>query len=160
MQQKNILIIIVIIVILLAGGIYFVMQKPHNPTIATPTPTPAPAQNVTGKETIKISATKSGIQFLTDAAGITLYHTLRDSSGNGNSTCTGQCAITWSPFYTDSIVVSDPLKASYFKTIIRTDGKKQTTYRGWPLYYYVNDHNVGDIKGQDVQRVWYIGISL
>ena len=38
---------------------------------------------------------------------------------------------------------------------IRADGKMQTTYKGFPLYYWVDDKKMGDTLGQDVGNVWY-----
>ncbi|MGC4086978.1 MAG: hypothetical protein QM756_03570 [Polyangiaceae bacterium] len=36
---------------------------------------------------------------------------------------------------------------------MRTDGLTQTTYKGWPLYYYKNDIALGDVKGQAVGKI-------
>ena len=38
----------------------------------------------------------------------------------------------------------------------REDGKKQTTFRGYPLYYWAGDKAPGDTKGQGVNNVWYV----
>jgi alpha-glucoside transport system substrate-binding protein len=32
----------------------------------------------------------------------------------------------------------------------------QTTYKGWPLYYFVNDQAAGDTLGQGVNNVWFV----
>ena len=32
----------------------------------------------------------------------------------------------------------------------------QTTYKGWPLYYFANDATAGDTLGDKVNDVWYI----
>ena len=36
------------------------------------------------------------------------------------------------------------------------DGTTQATYKGFPLYYWVNDRKRGDTTGQDVGKVWYV----
>lgn len=51
---------------------------------------------------------------------------------------------------------SPPLQASDFSSINRTDGAKQTNYRGWPLYYFQNDKKPGDVKGENVLQTWYV----
>ena len=48
------------------------------------------------------------------------------------------------------------MKAEDFGTITREDGKKQTTFRGYPLYYWVGDKAAGDTKGQGMGNVWHV----
>lgn len=38
----------------------------------------------------------------------------------------------------------------------RTDGTKQVTYGGHPLYYYLGDTAPGQTKGQGVGGVWFL----
>src|SRR3989304_1730320 len=38
----------------------------------------------------------------------------------------------------------------------RGDGKKQATFRGYPLYYWGGDKAQGDTAGQGVNNVWYV----
>ncbi|HEX2958486.1 MAG TPA: hypothetical protein VHO70_16745 [Chitinispirillaceae bacterium] len=92
--------------------------------------------------------------YLGDSKGMTLYQYKNDSYGN--STCTGSCLQNWPAFYKDSIVVPDNLNKNDFGTITRADGNKQTTYRGWPLYYYTMDKKPGDTKGHGMNGVWSV----
>jgi len=32
----------------------------------------------------------------------------------------------------------------------------QTTYNGYPLYYFFKDIKAGDINGQKVKNVWFV----
>ena len=48
------------------------------------------------------------------------------------------------------------VKASLLGTIKRTDGKLQVTFNGLPLYYYVDDKAAGELKGQNVNSVWFV----
>ncbi len=32
----------------------------------------------------------------------------------------------------------------------------QTTYNGWPLYYFAEDAAAGDVNGQGVGDKWYV----
>ena len=41
-------------------------------------------------------------------------------------------------------------------TITRADGTVQSTYNGWPLYYFSGDSAAGDVNGQGVNDVWWV----
>ncbi|HIE45389.1 MAG TPA: hypothetical protein EYP87_04305 [Flavobacteriaceae bacterium] len=43
-------------------------------------------------------------------------------------------------FYEENITVTSGLDTGYFDTITRAEEKKQTTYKGCPLYYFANDN--------------------
>jgi predicted lipoprotein with Yx(FWY)xxD motif len=97
---------------------------------------------------------KEGVgRHLVDSKGMTLYNLKNDSQGK--STCTGECAGMWPPYYAESITVPPGLKASHFGTITRDDGKKQTTYKGMPLYYFADDKKPGDTNGNGVHNIWF-----
>ena len=91
---------------------------------------------------------------LTDSDGMSLYFFSRDTKGD--SECFDGCLSAWPIFYSDEITVDEGLEVSDFGSIDRSDGSKQTTYKGWPLYYYANDNAAGDTEGDDVNNVWYI----
>ena len=93
--------------------------------------------------------------YLTNSTGWTLYIYLKDVPNNGTSACYGKCAATWPAFYAANLQVPAGLNASLFGTITRTDGTKQTTYEGWPLYYFAPDKQAGQTNGQGVGSVWY-----
>ena len=96
----------------------------------------------------------AGVSYLTDSKGMTLYYYTKDA--DGQSACYGGCATAWPIFYAPTVTVPSSLNASDFGTITRTDGSKQTTYMGWPLYYWVKDTKAGDMTGEGVGKVWYI----
>ena len=104
--------------------------------------------------TILVKSNANGVNYLTDAKGMTLYYYTKDI--DGQSACYGGCATAWPIFYAADISVSAPLQPSDFGTITRTDGTKQTTYKGWPLYYWQRDTKAGDATGEGVGKVWYI----
>jgi predicted lipoprotein with Yx(FWY)xxD motif len=65
------------------------------------------------------------------------------------SVCYGACAGAWPPVTaTGKVVAEGGAKASELGTTTRTDGTKQVTYDGWPLYYYVGDSGSGTTTGQ------------
>ncbi len=111
--------------------------------------TPA-GQPTVGQPAVKLSARN----YLVDSKGNTLYMFANDVTGD--SKCTGGCLNTWPIFYQEKISVSSGLNSSDFGTITRADGKEQTTYKGWPLYYFSSDVNPGDTKGEGVIKAWFI----
>lgn len=103
--------------------------------------------------------------YLSDKDGNTLYYFANDP--NGTSTCSGGCLAVWPIFY-----AGDNFTAGLLPTgldfadfgVTTTNGQKQTTYKGWPLYYYapavagVNTREApGEIKGEGVGGVWFVG---
>ena len=88
--------------------------------------------------------------FLANGTGYTLYTYASDSPNSGTSSCYGGCASVWPPFYASTLVLSQGLNASSFGTITRSDGSRQTTYKGLPLYLYAGDSKPGQTNGQGV----------
>lgn len=98
---------------------------------------------------------KEGVgKFLTDTEGKSLYWFKKDAPGT--SACAGPCVEKWPIYYRDAVKAPEGVKAEDFGTITRGDGSKQTTFRGYPLYYWVNDKQAGDTSGQGVNNVWYV----
>lgn len=92
-------------------------------------------------------------EVISDANGMSLYIFSKDVSGESN--CTEACLNAWPVFYMEDLAVTEGLELSDFSTITRADGAKQTTYQGWPLYYFASDVNPSDVKGEGVGSVWY-----
>ncbi|KJS28948.1 MAG: hypothetical protein VR64_22085 [Desulfatitalea sp. BRH_c12] len=110
--------------------------------------------SVADHHAIKID-TKAGVgQYLTDAKGMTLYWFKMDSSGQ--SACNGECLEKWPAYFSHGVAAPKGVDPNDFTTITRTDGKKQTAFRGFPLYYFFKDDAPGDTFGQGVKDVWYV----
>ena len=132
-------------------------------TIAS-TVTAAAAQSSTqvssgqGKLAISLAYSPSLGFYLTNGTGWTLYLFTKDTVNSGASSCYGQCQTFWPPLYGSSSSLSLPpgLSASSFGTITRTDGTKQITYEGWPLYFFAGDKAVGQTNGQNKQNTWFV----
>ena len=92
--------------------------------------------------------------YFTDTEGMTLYWFKKDSPSV--SVCTGQCLEKWPIYFRPTVAAPAGVKESDFATITRKDGKKQTTFRGYPLYYFFKDKKAGDTTGQGVGSVWYV----
>lgn len=112
---------------------------------------PAPTV-VTG---VKLTATTKFGNVLTDNNGLSLYFFSKDVPA-ATSNCNGTCVVTWPVFYKENPTIGTGLAASDFSVITRADGSRQTAYKGWPLYYNVNDTKAGDTNGDAVNNVWAI----
>jgi predicted lipoprotein with Yx(FWY)xxD motif len=95
--------------------------------------------------------------YLTDADGRALYVFGADLAGDCRSlpvsACTDDCLLSWPLFHAARLELAAGLDAAAFGSITRADGAPQTTYYGWPLYYYENDAAPGDVTGHGV-GVW------
>jgi predicted lipoprotein with Yx(FWY)xxD motif len=112
-----------------------------------PAPTSGPAALKTGNA--------GGVTVLTNAKGMTVYTFAADTTP-GKSSCYGSCASYWPP------VTGSPSAApgipGTFGTITRTDGTKQVTWNGHPLYTYVGDSAPGQAHGNNLNLnggVWH-----
>jgi predicted lipoprotein with Yx(FWY)xxD motif len=84
-----------------------------------------------------------------DAQGMTLYRFDADTNNPPTSNCNGSCATYWPPVMAGSSAPQvQGVSASLLGTVTRSDGSKQITLAGWPLYTYVGDQAPGDAKGQ------------
>lgn len=87
--------------------------------------------------------------YLTDGKGMTLYLFASDTSTK--STCNTQCLTYWPPLVAKgSVSVSGGAESGDLGTITATNGSKQVTYDGHPLYYYLQDTSPGQTTGQGV----------
>ena len=86
---------------------------------------------------------------LFDDRGYVLYAFTRDA--RGRSACYGDCAKAW-PVYLQrgGLSVTAGVKRALLATTKRRDGRRQITYAGRPLYYYVGDRKPGQITCQNV----------
>jgi predicted lipoprotein with Yx(FWY)xxD motif len=99
---------------------------------------------------------------LVDGKGFTLYLFLPDDRSS-HSRCTGICAAAWPPLILPKGVAS-PLagpgvRSSLLGTTVRSDGSRQVTYNGWPLYLYTIDMTPGQATGQGLNNLgglWYV----
>jgi len=77
------------------------------------------------------------------------------------SMCSGACAEVWPPVITTaSPKAAGGANTADLGTITRSDGTKQVTYKGHPLYYYVGDGTSGgETSGQAISSFgapWYV----
>jgi predicted lipoprotein with Yx(FWY)xxD motif len=87
---------------------------------------------------------------LFDGRGYSLY--LFAADRGRRSTCYGACAAAWPPFLAKGRPIAGlGIKPRLLGTTHRRDGKRQVTYGGHPLYYYVHDGR-GEIKCHNVSE--------
>jgi predicted lipoprotein with Yx(FWY)xxD motif len=96
--------------------------------------------------TVKVGSSDLG-RVLVDAKGRTLYLWAHDTGSK--STCSGECADYWPPLIAHGMPsASAGAQAGLLGTSRRTDGSRQVTYAGHPLYYFVKDTEPGQTNGE------------
>ena len=104
----------------------------------------------TGTATLTVRDTRYG-RILFDGRGRVLYAFTHDTRG-GPSRCYGACAAAWPVYYAPkTLSAGRGVTRSLIGTVKRRDGRRQITYNGWPLYYYVHD-GPGQILCQNVDE--------
>lgn len=106
-------------------------------------------------ESLKLLENEKTGKYLADSNGMTLYYFKKDEPGKSN--CAGECLENWPPFTEKDFDVPEGFDKKDFGTIKREDtGAEQVAYKGFPLYYFVNDKQEGHVNGEGVKDVWYI----
>jgi predicted lipoprotein with Yx(FWY)xxD motif len=97
---------------------------------------------------------------IVDSKGHTLYsfgHDLKNKSR-----CAGACASNWPPALSKGKAkpkVGAGIKTAKLRVIKRSDGGRQLSYAGHPLYRYVGDSKPDDVNGQGLNffgGVWNV----
>ncbi len=136
-------------------------SEPSNATApaddATPAMAPAEAEASPARRGPRITLRDS--QFgpvLFGGRARALYLFTRDREGQ--SRCYGDCATAWPPFLARGRPrAGEGVKQSLLGTVRRRNGTRQVTYRGKPLYFYVDDPR-GQVLCNDVTEfggVWF-----
>jgi predicted lipoprotein with Yx(FWY)xxD motif len=103
------------------------------------------------RATLTVQSTRFG-SILFDGRGRALYAFTRDRRG-GSSRCYGACARAWPVYFASGrLLAGKGVKRSLIGTTRRRDGRRQVTYNGRPLYYYVGDKSPGQVLCQDVDE--------
>ena len=128
-----------------------------SPSAQTPPPAAAPKATTEAVEArvagtrgrvVKVRSTRYG-KILVDGSGRALYLFTRETSAKAR--CYGTCARAWPPFITNGKPrAGTGADASLVGSVARRGGKRQVTYKGHPLYYYVTDRKPGQVTCQNV----------
>jgi predicted lipoprotein with Yx(FWY)xxD motif len=109
-----------------------------------------------GPAELKVEKTKIG-KVVANSKLHTLYMFRADKGTK--SACYGKCATFWPPLLTTGKPKAGPgIKASLIGTTKRKDGKLQVTYKGHPLYTFLEDKAPAQTKGEGSKAFgagWY-----
>lgn len=137
----------------LLGGALVVSGCKKDSTTTVPVPVP----------NVQLATSPTLGSFLADSVGNTVYFFALDVAGS--NTCTSAaCNPMWPVYYGGSnIRVPAGLNATDFTTKKTTDGRSQTFYKGWPLYYFappvagVNTREAANqTNGNGIGGVWHV----
>ena len=127
------------------------------PSAATTAPTATPKASTaatspaaSASATVLTSSNATlGKTILVNSAGFTLYTFANDTAGT--SACTGTCATVWPPLPPGNGTPTGGTGVTgTLATITRSDGTKQVTYNGKPLYTFQSDGSAGQATGDGV----------
>ncbi len=123
-----------------------------------------PAGNPSSGPEIMLQANATQGKYLVDKDNRSLYYFSNDPNGMNN--CTGSCELFWPVFNIDNLTtdkIGQGLNAGDFGSVTAQSGKKQITYKGWPLYYYAPLQNgtnqlesPGSVSGDGVDGIWFL----
>lgn len=96
-------------------------------------------------------------QHLVDQDGRAVYLYLIDVPGSASSSTNDTM---WPPLLVasgeDLPTVSAELQADLVGVTTRADGTFQVTYNGWPLYYFADDLEAGQVGGHGLGGNWFL----
>ena len=107
----------------------------------------------TGTE-VRLHKTPHG-RVLATSMGRTLY--LSTGDGKNKSHCGGSCLTYWLPLLTTGKPVAvGGVHQSLLRRMRRSDGTRQVTYNGHPLYRYAGDTGPGQTNGEGLGGHWFV----
>jgi predicted lipoprotein with Yx(FWY)xxD motif len=119
--------------------------------------TKAPAVSTSPSSTVVSTRNTSLGQILVDAQGRTVYLFAKDTAAA--STCSASCRSYWPPVPASGVPHASGGAAASSVGIITTDGIRQLSYAGHPLYYFVGDSSAGQTRGHALDQFgakWFV----
>jgi predicted lipoprotein with Yx(FWY)xxD motif len=97
---------------------------------------------------VSVSTAKTNLgKIIVNGSGRTLY--LFEKDKRGRSACSGACATYWPPLITHGKpMAAGAAKQALLGTIKRSNGSRQVTCAGHPVYTYLLDTRRGQTKGE------------
>lgn len=135
--------------VLLGAGLAGCSSSSNSGSPSTPTSASASAAATSAAAAIKTATSSTLGTILVTSSGATIYRFDADSASPPTSHCTGSCAAIWPPVPAGSASpVAQGFAQSEIGSITRSDGTKQLTVGGWPVYTYTGDTAAGQANGQ------------
>ncbi|MFG1816599.1 hypothetical protein ACGFIF_22775 [Kribbella sp. NPDC049174] len=118
--------------------------------------TPASGATAASIGTKLATADVAGLgKVVVDGNGRTVYVFDKDASGKSN--CEGDCLAKWPVVPAgEGKPQLDGIDASLVGTVTRSDGSKQLSIDGLPIYLFAQDTQAGEAKGQGVGGIWWV----
>jgi predicted lipoprotein with Yx(FWY)xxD motif len=130
-------------------------SDPATSAPATSAPADSGSGDMATTTMLMAKAMKGMGNVVTDDKGMTLYRYDMDQATPSMSMCTGDCAKTWMPIMAQDSVQTMGVEKSLLGSVARSDGMKQLTLGGWPLYRYMGDTKAGQMNGQGKDKMWF-----
>ncbi|MCL5973551.1 MAG: COG4315 family predicted lipoprotein [Ferrimicrobium sp.] len=121
-----------------------------------PVSSSSPAKSSSLTATVATSSSSGYGTIVTSKAGQTYY--VFSADGKNKSNCTGACAKTWPPVLGSPSVLGGA-SSKLVGTIARSNGQKQVTYDGHPLYTFSGDSGPHQVAGEGIHAFggyWYV----
>jgi predicted lipoprotein with Yx(FWY)xxD motif len=101
-----------------------------------------------GARPATVSTARTGLgRIIVNGQGRTLY--LFEKDRRGHSACSGACMSFWPPLLTHGKpIAANGARRALLGTIRRSDGTRQVTYAGHPVYRFKLDSKRGQTNGQ------------
>jgi predicted lipoprotein with Yx(FWY)xxD motif len=96
---------------------------------------------------------------LVGSNGRTLYRYTLDSKGVNRCTSNATCSKYWPRLLvkaTAKPTAGAGVKAALLGTIKASNGMRQVTYAGFPLYTFSGDSKAGQVNGEGFEKQWYV----
>ncbi len=122
--------------------------------LATTVATASGTSRASSATIVRVVRTSAG-PVLGTASGRTLYVFVDDLLTKAPSACTGDCAHDWVPMPAGRRITVRTGVSGRVGTIERSDGERQLTMDGRPLYLFSGDRAPGDIRGNGVGNLWW-----
>ena len=123
---------------------------------ASATPTGTSSSTPATDATVRVRALPDPGELLVGPEGRTLYMFDRDTEGERESACRGDCAEAWPPLTVDEDPTAGGEVTATLSAFEREGGGRQVAAGGWPLYYFADDEAPGDVNGQGAGGVWWV----
>lgn len=131
-------------------------SAPSSPSASATSGSPS-ASATSGTASLSTATVGNLGKIVVDGTGRTLYVYDLDTAKPPKSNCYGSCATTWPPLLAGAgTPMVSGISASLVGTVARTDGTKQVTIAGSPLYYFASDTKAGQANGQAFGGIWWV----